>query len=150
MGVIGLDVVSFEKQRVGRSDYGFHSYMGLSQFVYGLLSQSCKNRALPLLNLLDKYMDVSKIANFKKVSTSKFEAIYPLGDTLRDVKSVFVQRSAVRRRQLVHLRHFNSLVRVLERCKVVSDVEEKSAIEAFLTFVVDIRARHVNDDQSAE
>ena len=46
--------------------------------------------------------------------------------------------------------HFNSLMPVLERCKVVSNVEAKSEIETFPTFVVDIRSRHVSIDQKAE
>ena len=41
-------------------------------------------------------------------------------------------------------------MRLLERCKVVTGVEAKCAIEKLSTFVVDIRARHVSDDQSAE
>ena len=45
---------------------------------------------------------------------------------------------------------FNNLVRILEPCKVVSDVEAKSGIEEFSIFVDDIRARHASNDQNAE
>ena len=45
---------------------------------------------------------------------------------------------------------FRKLVRVLERNNVISDVESSSAVEEFLTYVVDARSRHVSSDQSAE
>ena len=41
------DEVSFKKQHAGRSDYGFHSYMEPSQFVFCLLSRSRERSSLP-------------------------------------------------------------------------------------------------------
>ena len=38
---------------------------------------------------------------------------------------------------------FGRLIRVLERGGVVSSVESKTAVEEFVTFVVDVRARHL-------
>ena len=45
-----LDAVCFKKQQTGRSDYSFHSYMELCQFVYCLLSRSGKVSSLPDFN----------------------------------------------------------------------------------------------------
>ena len=45
---------------------------------------------------------------------------------------------------------FNRLARCLERCGVISDVECKSAVEEFRTFVVDVRGRHAASDEVAE
>ena len=45
---------------------------------------------------------------------------------------------------------FNDLVALLGRCKVVSDVESGAATEKFLSFVVDVRARHSSSSQNAE
>ena len=53
-----VDAVSFKKQYAGRSDSGFHFYMELSQFIYGLLSRSRKSASLPPLN---SWMDVGRL-----------------------------------------------------------------------------------------
>ena len=45
---------------------------------------------------------------------------------------------------------FNDLVALLRRCKVLSDAEASSATEEFLSFVVDVRVRHVSSGRSAE
>ena len=45
---------------------------------------------------------------------------------------------------------FNDLVALLRRCKVMSDAEASSATEEFLSFVVDVRVRHVSSGRSAE
>ena len=45
---------------------------------------------------------------------------------------------------------FNRLARRLERCGAISDVEGKSAVEEFRTFVVDVRGRHAAGDEVAE
>ena len=45
---------------------------------------------------------------------------------------------------------FNRLARHLERCGVVSDIESKSAVEEFRTFVVDVRGRHAASGEIAE
>ena len=45
---------------------------------------------------------------------------------------------------------FNRFARRLERCGVISDVECKSAVEEFRTFVVDVRGRHAASDEVAE
>ena len=45
---------------------------------------------------------------------------------------------------------FNDLVALLRRCKVLSDAEASAATEEFLSFVVDVRARHSSSSRSAE
>ena len=45
---------------------------------------------------------------------------------------------------------FNCLVALLKRCKVVTDAEAGAATEEFLSFVVDVRARHSSSVQHAE
>ena len=45
---------------------------------------------------------------------------------------------------------FNRLVRSLVRCGIVSEVECRSAVEEFRTFVVYVRGGHVTGDLSAE
>ena len=45
---------------------------------------------------------------------------------------------------------FKKLSQVLERSGSLSSVELKAASEEFVTFVVDVRSRHVNDERSAE
>ena len=45
---------------------------------------------------------------------------------------------------------FNCLVALLKRCKVVTDAEVVAATEEFLSFVVDVRARHSSSAQHAE
>ena len=45
---------------------------------------------------------------------------------------------------------FRKLVRVLERCGVVSSLESKSAVEEYASFVVDARARHAGSNSCAE
>ena len=79
-----LDAVCFKKQQTGRSDYGFHSYMELCQFIYCLLSRSRKVSSLPDLNSWDAYMDISKIASFD--SSAEFLQNYDFGSTVRQFK----------------------------------------------------------------
>ena len=45
---------------------------------------------------------------------------------------------------------FNRLARCLERCGTISDIECKSAVEEFRTFVVDVRGRHAASGEVAE
>ena len=45
---------------------------------------------------------------------------------------------------------FNCLVALLKRCKLLTDVEAGAATEEFLSFVVDVRARHDTGAQHAE
>ena len=180
------DAVSFKKRSAGRSDYGFHFYMELSQFDYGLLSRSRKSASLPSLNSWDDYMDSTKVADLDRVSSDDFLANYEFGATLRSFKG---GESRELRRQCPalidrfvdvilaqypistdFLRYaycfcpellleggdeyifglFNGLVALLRRCKVVSDTEASSATEEFLSFVVDVRARHNSSSRSAE
>ena len=42
------------------------------------------------------------------------------------------------------------MARCLERCGVISDIECKSAVEEFRTFVADVRGRHAASDDVAE
>ena len=92
-GVIGwyyllscLDAVCFKKQQTGGSDYSFHSYMELCQFVYCLLSRSRKVSSLPDLNSWEAYMDVSRIAFFDSVPLAEFLQNYDFGSTVRQFK----------------------------------------------------------------
>ena len=81
-----IDGISFKKQSTGRSDYGFHFFMELSQFVYGLLSRSRKSASLPPLNSWEHYMDVSKVADIEKLSCDNFLLNYEFGSVLRGIK----------------------------------------------------------------
>ena len=45
---------------------------------------------------------------------------------------------------------FNKLVRALERSGALSGSESKAAVEEFVTYVVDVRARHISSGRSAE
>ena len=81
-----VDAVSFKKQYAGRSDYGFHFYMELSQFIYGLLSRSRKSASLPPLNSWEDYMDVAKVADIEKLSCDDFLLNYEFGSVLRGIK----------------------------------------------------------------
>ena len=45
---------------------------------------------------------------------------------------------------------FNKLVRVPERSGALSGSESKAAVEEFVTYVVDVRARHISSGRSAE
>ena len=45
---------------------------------------------------------------------------------------------------------FSRLVRVLEKSRVVSSTESKTAVEEFATFVVDVRARHLSRGSQSE
>ena len=81
-----LDAVCFKKQQTGRSDYSFHSYMELCQFVYCLLSRSRKVSSLPDLNSWEAYMDVSKKASFDSVSSAEFLQKYDFASTMRQFK----------------------------------------------------------------
>ena len=45
---------------------------------------------------------------------------------------------------------FCKFVRILEHCGAVSFLEASSAVEKFLTYVVDARSRHVSGNKSAE
>ena len=66
-----------------RSDYGFHHYFELCQFVYCLLSRSRKLSSLPPLNPWESYMDTERIVEFEKVSTDDFLQDHELGAVLR-------------------------------------------------------------------
>ena len=48
--VVCSDHSTFKKLRAGRSDFGFHSYSEVCQFVYCLLTRSRKLSSLPELN----------------------------------------------------------------------------------------------------
>ena len=80
------DAVPFKKRCAGRSDYGFHFYMELSQFVYGLLSRSRKSASLPPLNSWEDYMDVSKVAYMEKLSCDDLLMNYEFGSVLWGIR----------------------------------------------------------------
>ena len=81
-----IDAVSFKKQSTGRSDYFFHFFMELSQFIYGLLSRSRKSASLPPLNSWELYMDVFKVADIEKLSCDDFFLNHEFGSVLRGIK----------------------------------------------------------------
>ena len=181
-----IDAFSFKKQSTGRSDYGFHFFMELSQFIYGLLSRSRKSASLPPLNSWEHYMDVSKVADIEKLSCDDFLLNYEFGSVLRGIKGGearefrrqcpdFIDRFV----EIILAQYpassdlmryiycfcpellleggdeyifglFNCLVALLKRCKVLTDVEAGAATEEFLSFVVDVRARHDTGAQHAE
>ena len=78
-----LDHCTFKKQLVERSDYGFHSYSELCQFVYCLLSRSRRLSDIPELNDWDAYMDSTKIATLGKVDSADFLVNHSFGEELR-------------------------------------------------------------------
>ena len=73
----------FKKQLSGRTDYGFHSYGELSEFVYCLLTQTRRVADMPVLSDWDAYMDSSKVAVLGKIYVKDFLANHPFGDALR-------------------------------------------------------------------
>ena len=77
-----LDHCTFVKQKAGRSDYAFHAYSEVCQFVYCLLIRSRKVSSLPALNDWESYMEPSKLQAFEKVSTDDFLQNYEFGAEL--------------------------------------------------------------------
>ena len=73
----------FKKQLSGRTDYGFHSYGELCDFVYCLLTQTRRVADLPVLSDWDAYMDSSRVAALGKIDVDDFLANHPFGDALR-------------------------------------------------------------------
>ena len=181
-----LDAVSFKIQLSGRSDYGFHYYFELCQFVYCLLSRSRKISALPSLDAWEDYMDKSKLAGFEKVEMDDFLRLHEFSAELRRRNTSEVQDFNSRCREFfdhfvevilghhvvashftqvvycvcpqllleVDDRHvfllFKKLVRVLEQSESLSSTIAKAAIDEFMSFVVDVRARHSSSDCKAE
>ena len=80
------DSCSFKKQSSGRSDYGFHGYMEICQFVYCLLSRSRKLGSLPSLNSWEDYMDLQKLDGFENVASCDFLHNHDFGAVLRSHK----------------------------------------------------------------
>ena len=81
--VLCLDSCSFKKQSAGRSDYGFHGYFEICQFVYCLLSRSRKLGSLPSLDSWEEYMDPTKLNVFESVAASDFLCNHDFGAVLR-------------------------------------------------------------------
>ena len=77
-----LDHCTFVKQKAGRSDYAFHAYSEVCQFVYCLLIRSRKVSSLSALNDWESYMEPSKLQAFEKVSTDDFLQSYDFGAEL--------------------------------------------------------------------
>ena len=77
-----LDHCTFVKQKAGRSDYAFHAYSEVCQFVYCLLIRSRKVSSLSALNDWESYMEPSKLQAFEKVSTDDFLQSYEFGAEL--------------------------------------------------------------------
>ena len=77
-----LDHCTFVKQKAGRSDYAFHAYSEVCQFVYCLLVRSRKVSRMPALNDWESHMDPSKLQAFEKISTDDFLHNYEFGAEL--------------------------------------------------------------------
>ena len=73
----------FKKQLAGRTDYGFHSYGELCDFVYCLLTQTRRIADMPVLSDWKAYMDSSELAALDKIDVDDFLANHPFGDSLR-------------------------------------------------------------------
>ena len=80
------DSCSFKKQLTGRSDYGFHGYMDICQFIYCLLSRSRKLGSLPSLDSWEDYMDPQRLGDFEHVAASDFLCNHDFGAVLRIIK----------------------------------------------------------------
>ena len=81
-----LDAVTFVKQRTGRSDYTFRSYMELCSFVYCLLSRSRKVSSLPELSAWEEYMDPARIVSFEPIELSESLRNHEFRKTLKNAK----------------------------------------------------------------
>ena len=70
-----------------RADFSFHGYMEVCQFVYCLLSRSCKIGSLPSLNSWEEYIDPRKLVDFECVDAVDFLRSHDFGAVLRHHKS---------------------------------------------------------------
>ena len=122
-------------------------------------------------------MDVSKLTAFEKINVASFLQNYEFGEVLRKTKGGEArefrnQCPEIVDRLVVSIlfqglysfcpelllegdNHcvfglFNKLVRALERSGALSGSESKAAVEEFVTYVVDVRARHIGSSRSAE
>ena len=70
----------------GRSDYSFHFYTEVCQFVYCLLSRTRKIASLPELNSWEEYMDEQRVDEFENVAASDFLRNHSFGVVLQGRK----------------------------------------------------------------
>ena len=81
--ILELYHCSFKKYLSGRSDYCFHFYMEVCQFVFCLLSRTRKIATLPELNNWEEYMDEQRVDEFENVAVSDFLRNHSFGVVLQ-------------------------------------------------------------------
>ena len=64
--------INFPKLQQQRSDYGFHGYGELCDFVYCLLLKTRRTESLPTLNEWEKFMSEEKVAEFPSIAMETF------------------------------------------------------------------------------
>ena len=84
--ILELFHCTFRKQLSGRSDYSFHFYMEVCQFVYCLLSRTRKIGSLPDLNDWEEYMDEQRVDEFENVAVCNFLSNHSFGVVLQNRK----------------------------------------------------------------
>ena len=84
--ILELFHCTFRKQLSGRSDYSFHFYMEVCQFVYCLLSRTRKIGSLPDLNDWEEYMDEQRVDEFENVAVCNFLSNQSFGVVLQNRK----------------------------------------------------------------
>ena len=79
--------IHLPKLRQSRSDYAFHGYGELCNFVYCLLMKTRQLSSLPAIHDWDAYMDVEKAASFPVAPINEFLAHCDYGKSLLSSKA---------------------------------------------------------------
>ena len=82
-----LVVINFGKMEKGRSDYAFHCYGEMCNFVYCLLLKTRVSTSLPGIHEWEEYMDVEKVKAFPSIPDDEFLENYELGRLLNEKKT---------------------------------------------------------------
>ena len=93
--------IHLPKLRQSRSDYAFHGYGELCNFVYCLLMKTRQLSSLPAIHDWDAYMDVEKVASFPVAPIDEFLAHCDYGKYLLSSKASEMPKFCGRCREFI-------------------------------------------------
>ena len=94
-----LEYINFEKLRQCSTDYAFHGYGEVCNFIYCLLMRTRKLSDLPGIHEWESYMDVSKLSSFGVISMKDFLMDCDFGSGLAAIKTRVMQEFRVKCRE---------------------------------------------------
>ena len=96
-----LDYINFGKLRQCRSDYTFHGYGEVCNFVYCLLMRTRKLSDLPGIHEWESYMDTSKLSVFGVIAVEEFLMDCDFGRDLAATKTGEMREFRVKCRECI-------------------------------------------------